>query len=101
MSNVVFKDYPYWAAETIEHIRDQLGQITHTRKDDILQIQNLSQIFLAGRSVGKIPTDSDDVVAKDKIGDLSYEYNAGMPYMFILMDDGADGKWIRFSGSVF
>lgn len=95
------KDYPYWPAGGLDDAKEQLRIICNLRKDDITQVQSLSSQFWQGRSVGKIPADSDDVLASDKIGDLSYDYNAGTPYLYLLMDDGADGKWIRFSGSTF
>lgn len=95
------REYPYWPSETLDDVKDQLRTICNIRKDDITEIQNFTNIFWSGRTVGKIPTDSDDVTTGDKIGDLSYTYNSGTPYLYVLMDDAADGKWIRFAGSTF
>ena len=78
-----FKDYPYWSAENLEDLITQMRQITNIRKDDITQIQNLPNIFLSGRTVGKIPTSSADVDATDRIGDVSYDTN----YLYILVDN--------------
>lgn len=100
-SNPSFKNYPYYSDYTQPGTANQLRQICNLRNDDITTIKNLPQIFVGGRKVGKIPTDSDDVNSTDKIGDQNYDYNSGTPYFYILMDDGANGKWIRFSGSAF
>lgn len=88
-----FKDYPYWAAETLEDVKNQLRQICNTRKDDITQISILNSIFIAGRKVGKIPTASNDVVATDRIGDVNYDAD----YFYILIDNSGTPEWRRAS----
>ncbi len=87
----VFKDYPYWAAETQDDVKEQLRQITNIRKDDITVIKNLPQSYIYGRKVGKIPTSSADVVSTDKIGDVSYDIN----YIYILVNNAGTAVWRR------
>lgn len=97
MSNVVFKDYPYWSAENFDHLKDQVGQICHTRKDDIAQVQNLPNIFISGRTVGKIPSSSADVAATDRIND----FNATATYLYILIDNAGAAEWRRIAMGVW
>ena len=101
MTGTTLKEYPYWPADKLPDIRDQLRTICNIRKDDISQIQNFTNVFLAGRTVGKIPTSSADVAATDKIGDLSYHYNSGTPYLYLLMENAGAGAWVRFQGQTF
>ena len=86
-----FKDYPYWHAETVDDMKDQLRQITSTRKDDITQIGNLINVFISGRKVGRIPSASNDVISGDKVGDFNYD----LSYIYILVDNGGAGAWRR------
>lgn len=95
MGQIIFKDYPYWAAESENDIKEQLRQITHTRKDDITQIQKLPALFLGGRSVGKIPSSSIDVAATDRIGDQSYAVDGS--YLYIFVDASGTPAWRRVS----
>lgn len=88
-----FKDYPYWEATNEQDVRDQLQQITHIRKDDITQIQNLPNVFVGGRKVGKIPTSSADMAATDRIGDQNYDAN----YLYILINNSGTAEWRRAS----
>jgi hypothetical protein len=90
----VFKDYPYYTSRTFEELVTQVDQICRTRKDDILVIGNLQNIFVGGRSVGRVPTSAADVLPTDKIGDINFDYATG--YAYRLMDDGVDGIWARW-----
>lgn len=85
------KEYPYWSAETPDDVKTQLRDITNIRKDDITQIQNLPNVFLAGRSVGKIPASSADVTDGDKVGDQNYDAS----YIYILVDNAGTPVWRR------
>lgn len=91
MSNVIFKDYPYWPAETLEEIKTQIRQITHTRKDDITQINNIQNVFISGRKVGRVPSSSADVIAGDKVNDVNWDAS----YLYILVDNAGTPVWRR------
>lgn len=86
-----FKDYPYWAAETLDEMKDQMRQITNTRKDDISVISQITTSFVSGRKVGKVPSASNDVAATDKIGDINYDAS----YIYILIDNAGTPVWRR------
>lgn len=88
-----FRDYPYYPAETEEDIKEVLRQITNIRKDDIAQISQLTNIFVSGRKVGKVPTSSLDVDSTDRIGDINYTTT----YLYILVDNGGTAQWRRIA----
>lgn len=92
----IFKDYPYWSADTLEDIKIQVRQICNIRKDDITQINSLPNTFIGGRLVGKIPVTSTDVAVTDRIGDVSRDNSN----TYVLQDISAP-RWIKYSGSTF
>lgn len=88
---VVFKDYPYWEAEDLQHVKTQIRQICNVRKDDIAQISNLINVFVGGRKVGKVPSSSIDVVATDRLNDINWDNS----YLYILIDNAGTAEWRR------
>lgn len=87
---MIIKDYPYWTPENLDHVIEQIQQISRTRKDDISIFSNLENVFMSGRKVGKIPTASNDVTDEDRIGDFNFD--AG--YLYILVDNSG-ATWRR------
>ena len=85
------KEYPYWSAENLEQIKEQMRLITNIRKDDITQFQNLPGIFVSGRKVGKVPSASNDVAATDRLGDMNWDAS----YLYILIDNSGTAEWRR------
>lgn len=90
-SIISFKDYPYWGAENLEEIREQLRQITNTRKDDISTISQITSSFVSGRKVGRVPSSSADVLVTDKVGDINYTAS----FLYILVDNAGTPVWRR------
>lgn len=93
--SITLRDYPYWPSNGLSDLMDQVSKICNLRKDDIAAIQNLPNVAVSGRTVGKIPTTSADVSADDKIGDINFATDGGNEYMYILMDIGGAGEWRR------
>lgn len=60
------------------------------REQDVEQFSNLSNVFMSGRKVGKIPTGSSDVAATDRIGDFNYDAN----YLYLCVDNSG-ATWRR------
>ncbi len=85
------KEYPYWSSSNEADAREQLRTICNIRKDDITQFQNLQNIFISGRKVGKIPSASNDVNPEDKIGD----FNVTESYAYFLIDNASMPEWRR------
>lgn len=99
--SITFRDYPYWPAQGLPDVQDQLAKICSLRKDDIATIQNLPNVAVSGRTVAKVPASSTDVTADDKIGDINFSTDAGNEYLYILMDIGGVGRWRRVQLSSF
>jgi hypothetical protein len=71
---------------------DALNVISRLRDQDIIDRNNLPNIFISGRSVNKIPSSSTDVATTDRIGD----YNAVKDYLYLCVNDGSGGSlWQR------
>lgn len=88
---IVFRDYPYFPASSMDEIKEQLRQITNIRKDDITTISQITSSFVSGRKIGKIPSSSADVDVTDKVGDINYDAD----YLYILIDDSGTPAWRR------
>ncbi len=86
------KLYPVLKDATIKGIFDWLKYVVRARTDDVQEFNNLQNIFILGRKVGKIPTSSGNVDAEDKIGD----FNADADYIYILINDSG-AAWRRAS----
>lgn len=88
---IIFKDYPYYSAETLEDVKKQLAQICHTRKDDITQVNAINSNFIAGRKVGRTPSSSADVITGDKLNDFNWDAS----FLYILIDNAGTAEWRR------
>lgn len=85
------RDYPYWPAESLPDVRQQMREIANIRKDDITQFANLPSVFIAGRKVGRVPTGSADVLATDRVGDVNWTTG----FLYILVDNAGTATWRR------
>lgn len=95
--NIAFKEYPNFVNPTPQEVKEQLRQIVNLRKDDITTISQLPQVFVLGRKVGKIPTDSADVVPEDKVGD----FNVDASFAYYLIDNAGSPEWRRVAVGAF
>ena len=91
MTSTPFKDYPYYEPADLREVVEIIGQITRTRKDDIALIQNLPEVLVSGRKVGRVPSSSADVVAGDKVNDINWDTS----YIYVLVDNAGIGVWRR------
>lgn len=85
------KPYPRTPVSTLDDVQDIMRFITRERDADIINWNNLSQIFVGGRKVGKVPSSSNDVDPTDKVGDLNYDAD----YLYILINDAGTAEWRR------
>lgn len=85
------KPYPRTPVNTLEDVFNILRYITRERENDIVDFNNLSNVFMRGRKVGKIPTASNDVDPADKVGDFNYTVS----YLYILVDNAGTAVWRR------
>jgi hypothetical protein len=75
------ENYPDRDLIGIETAYDRVVEI---RDDDLTAFNNLSELFIGGRKVEKIPANSTDIAITDKEGDVNYNATN----LYILMDIG-------------
>lgn len=86
-----FNDYPNITPDTEENRSELLRIITRERTNDISTINNLKNVFMSGRKVGKVPTGASDVLDSDRVGDFNYDDQ----YYYILVDNAGTAEWRR------
>jgi hypothetical protein len=84
------KIYPQVIKDNIQEHTNVLKQIARLRQEDVQEFTNLTQVFISGRKVGKIPTSSADITPSDRVGDFSFDPD----YIYIVVDDGG-AVWRR------
>ncbi len=89
--------YPILKDGTVKGIFEWLKFVVRARSEDVQEFNNLSNVFISGRKVGKIPTSGADVVASDKIGD----FNVNTTYAYFLVDNAGTGVWRRVAVGAF
>lgn len=84
------KLYPNFDAVKVE---DLLKFVIRERNNtDVQAFDNLPQVFISGRKVGKIPAAANDVAATDRSGDFNFDD----AYIYILTTDAmGDPAWGR------
>lgn len=87
------KLYPILKDETVKGIFDWLKYVVRARSEDVQEFNNLQNIFVAGRKIGKIPSASIDVSTEDKIGD----FNVDATYAYYLINNSGTAEWRRVS----
>jgi hypothetical protein len=92
------KNYPVTFSGALLDIFSWIRFVTEERKNDVNDFNNLNQVFISGRKVGKIPTGASDVnPAKDRVGDFNYTPS----YLYILTDNAGTATWRRVALSTF
>ena len=61
------------------------------RKNDIKDFDNLTNVFIRGRKVDKVPSGATDITAADRVGDFNYDAD----YLYIVVDDAGTAEWRR------
>lgn len=87
------KPYPDLGAGTLSDTVRVLLVICRERKYDIEDFENLNNIFVGGRIVGKVPTGANDVDPTDRVGDTNFDYASG--YMYRLVGNAGTAVWAR------
>ena len=85
------KSYPSIVRRTLDGIADVVEFIVRERDKDVRDWNNLQNIFVNGRKVGKIPTGSADVDPSDRVGD----FNVTTTYAYYLVDNAGTAVWRR------
>ncbi len=90
------QQYQFITDESTSSVADFCRDIARIRQEDIDDFNNLTNVFIGGRKVGKVPTSSADVVATDRIGDFNFDAN----FIYICVDDSG-AAWRRVTLGVF
>lgn len=85
------KDYPKIEAVDLGSVLHLMQYITKERKNDIRDFNNITNNFISGRKVGKIPSSATDIIASDKVGDFNYDAN----YIYICVENSGSAEWRR------
>lgn len=80
--------------DVVRVLKFMLGE----RESDVQDFNGLNKKLIAGRRVlGRIPSSSSDILADDRIGDISYTTT----FLYILMDNAGTPVWRRVALSSF
>lgn len=82
--------YPIIANDSNAVLKQFCQEITRQREQDVEDFNNLSNVFLKGRKVAKIPTGSTDT-SNDRIGDFNYDTD----FIYVCVDDSGTAVWRR------
>lgn len=85
------KQFPNMVVRTEADLYTLARYILKERENDINDFNNLQNIFMAGRKVGKIPTGSADIAPTDRIGD----FNFSDTYLYLVVESGGNAVWRR------
>lgn len=83
--------YPKITSDDATDLYNAMAFISRARINDITDWNNLENIFMRGRKVGKVPTGSADIAATDKVGDFNYSTT----YLYLCVDNAGTAVWRR------
>lgn len=67
------KPYPTSIPSELGGMHTALTFISRERQNDITDWNNLPNIYMRGRKVGKVPSASTDVAVTDRAGDFNFD----------------------------
>lgn len=82
--------------ETIEDVSAFCREAARLREEDVSDFNNLSNVFMRGRKVDKIPSSSSDI-ADSRVGDFNYDTS----YLYICVDNSGTAVWRRVAIGAF
>lgn len=91
------QSYPQNVKADVGSLLNAVQDISRKREQDITDRNTFNSIFVRGRTVGKVPSGSADVVSTDRIGDRNFDANYG--YILVLADplDPTSAAWRRWA----
>lgn len=85
------KFWPTDLQDNLESVVKTLRFMLRTRAEDISATDNLTQKYILGRRVGRIPSSSADVIDGDKLND----FNVTATYAYFLINNAGTAAWRR------
>ncbi len=83
------KEHPQINTASKKDVDILLRSIMKERRLDVRSMENLDNVFMRGRKVGKIPTGASDISASDRIGDFNFD--AG--FLYLCVDNSGTAEW--------
>lgn len=89
------RPYPKFRSGDQKDIESMLEYIRQERVTDVADFTNLPNILVSGRTVARVPSAFNDVLATDRIGDINWDYTTG--YVYRLVDNAGTAVWARIA----
>lgn len=86
------KDYPSIEPDSLDSALTLMRYITKERTNDVKDFDNIKNLFMSGRKVGKIPTGAA-AASDDRLGDFNYDSN----YWYIVVNNSGTAEWRRIA----
>lgn len=83
------KEYPDLGDGILKNVDYVLRLIVRERKTDVNDFNNLNNVFMSGRKVGKVPTGAADITDGDRVGDFNYDPS----YLYIVVNNSGTAQW--------
>lgn len=83
--------YPKLGDRTPADVIRVLEIAVRERTQDIKDFDNLTNTFISGRKVGKIPTGAADISPTDRVGDFNYTTS----FLYIVVNNAGTAEWRR------
>lgn len=80
----------YLRVDRPEELLDFAKDVARKRQEDIVDFNNLPNVFIRGRKVDKVPTGSADT-ADSRVGDFNYTIS----FLYICVDNSGTAAWRR------
>lgn len=85
------KPFPDLGAGSLADVQRVMLEIIQDRVQDVKDFDNLKNVFISGRKVGKIPTGAADITTSDRIGDFNYDPD----FIYIVVNNSGTAEWRR------
>jgi hypothetical protein len=89
------RPYTKLLGENLQEVIDSLREIVEVRRNDIQDFDNLNNVFISGRRVGRIPSGATDVIDGDKVNDFNIADDSGTVYLYSLVNISGTAEWRR------
>lgn len=90
------KSYPSTRGDDLRSALDVLDKISQIRADDQTKWDNLTQQFILGRRVAKVPTSSSDT-SGSAVGD----FNVTTTFAYYCVNNAGTAQWVRVAVGTF
>lgn len=94
------KNYPSLMQRTLDEVCKAIEFIARARLEDIADRNNFPNIFIGGRKVRKIPTDSNDITGSAE-GDFNVTWNGTTGFAYFCVNNAGTITWVRAAVGTF